>query len=286
MPGVNVTGKPSTTDIFLGRGRVLLATLDTTTLKPFHFRHVGNATAFSLNVESEKLEHQNSRSGVKAIDREITLSQKVGISLTLDEVLNFDNLAYFFSGTAEKGVANIAAAGDITDLLIHADAIKGRSYQLVDSNGNRLYDISPTSAHLTIKSGSGSVGAATTLVEGTSYEVDRKWGMVHLLSGGVHVDGHNLWFTYDSQGTEQVVDQVTMLTQSKTSVFLRFVGINPANSDKEILVDLHSVSLSADGELPLIGEEFATLTLVGVAERNETGYPTAPVGRVYFHGDA
>lgn len=286
MPGVNRTGKPSTSDIYLGRGRVLLATLDTTTQKPHHFRHVGNTTAFSLNVESEKLEHQNSRSGVKAIDREITLSQKVGITLTLDEVLNFENLAQFLSGTAEKDVANIASAGDQTDVLLHADAVKGRSYQLVDSSGGRLYDISTNTAHLTVKSGSGAVGAASTLTPGTDYEVDYKWGMVFLLSTGAHVDGNNLWFSYDSQGSEKVVDQVTMLTQSKQSVFLRFIGINPANSDKEILVDLHSVSLSADGELPLIGEEFSTLTLVGVAERNETGYPTAPVGRIYTHGDA
>ena len=98
MPGVNLTGLPTTTDLFLGRGSVELGVLDTTTGKPTSFRHVGNATAFTLNVESEKLEHQSSRSGVRAIDREIVLSQKIGISLTLDEATNFDNLALFLSG--------------------------------------------------------------------------------------------------------------------------------------------------------------------------------------------
>lgn len=287
MPGINRTGKPDTRDIYLGRGRVLLASLDPTTLKPVHFRHIGNCPGFVLNVESEKLEHQNSRSGVRSIDREITLSQKVGITITLDEVLNFDNLAYFFSGTAEKDVANAATSTTVTDRLLHADALKGRSYELTTSGGARLYDLSPTVAHLVVKSGSGAVGAAATLVEGTDYEVDRKWGMVHLLStSSTFVDGHNLWFSYTSQASEKPIDQVTLLTQSKLSVFLRFIGINPANSDSEVCVDLHSVSLSADGELPLIGEEFGTLNLTGTAERNETGYPTAPVGRIYHHGDA
>lgn len=284
MPGINRTGKPDTRDIFLGRGRVYLASLDSTTQKPTHFRHVGNSTAFSLNVESEKLEHQNSRSGVKAIDREITLSQKVGVTLTLDEVLNAENLAYFFSGTATKNVTNSATGASLTDILIHADALKTRSYELVNSSGGRLYDI--FTSGLIVKSGSGAVGSASTLTAGTDYEVDTKWGMIFLTSTGAHVDGNNLWFSYTSPGGEKTVDQVTMLTQSKQSVFLRFVGINPANSDKEVLLDLHSVSLSADGELPMIGEEFATLSLVGVAERNETGYPTAPVGRIYFHEDA
>lgn len=294
MPGINKTGKPDTKNIFLGRGRVFAASLDATTQKPAHFRHLGNVTAFGLTVESEKLEHQNSRTGVKSIDREIVLSQKVNVSLTLDEALDFDNLAYFFSGTAQKASAalnNAANDGTATDVLLHADAVTGRWYELRLADGKRLFDLSSNSAHLTVKSGSGAVGAATTLALGTDYEVDLKWGMILLRSSsdtpaGTHVDGNNLWFTYTSQSTEKDADQVTMLTQSKQSVFLRFVGINPANSDKEVLVDLHSVSLSADGELPMIGEEFSSLTLVGAAERNETGYPTAPVGRIYFHEDA
>jgi hypothetical protein len=291
MPGVNTTGKPQTTDIRLGRGAIHFASLDPVTRKPLGFRHLGNCIALTLNVESETLEHFSSRTGVRSVDKEIILSQKVGVSLTLDEN-NFQNWALFLSGTATKGVANPAAT-TVAGRLITADAFKGFSYQLENASGNRLFDLSANgvgAALLTVRTGGSAWGTGTTnLLEGTDYEVDRKWGTIFLLStGSTHVDGANLWFEYTTSGTsqEKVVDQVDILTQTSISGFLRYVGINAANNDKQECIDLHSVTLKADGELPLISDEYTSMTLVGSAERNETGYPTSPVGRIFTHADA
>ena len=282
MPGINRTGLPQTTDYFLGRGSLHAGVIDSVTGKPAHFRHLGNVVSFTLNSEIETLEHQNSRSEVKAVDREIILSQKIGVSMVLDEATNFENLALFFSGTATKDTTN-AARVTVTNQLAHADAAKGYSYELVNSTGVRLYDINPGS--LVVRSGGVSPGT-TLLVEGTDYTVDVRWGTIFLLTTGAHVDGDNLWFTYTSAGTEKLVDVVDMLTTSKQSVFLRFKAINAANNDKQMLVDLHSVTLKAEGDFSMIGEEYAEMTLTGVAEKNELGYPTAPVGRIYSHTDA
>lgn len=294
MPGVNLTGKPSTQDIYLGRGSVELALIGADG-KPYEFRHVGNSNTLNLTVESEKLEHQSSRSGVRAIDREIVLSQKIGITLTTDESTNFENLAAFLSGTATAAVTNPATGASETDLQIVDSVALGRSYNLVDASGGRLMDIDASGTPLNFSGASGgelvagttTAGSGTTLVAGTDYELDATWGTFFILSTAPNVTaGDKIWFSYTGQGSEKAVDEVNMLTVSKQSAFLRFKGINPANSDKQILVDLHSVSLSADGELPLIGEEFAQLTLTGVAERNETGFPSAPVGKIYYHSDA
>lgn len=292
MPGVNLTGKPSTSDLYLGRGSVELALINATTGKPYQFRHVGNSVGLTLNLETEKLEHQNSRSGVRSIDREIVLSQKVGIGLTIDEVTNFENLALFLSGTAAAAQTNAATNAAITDLLIVDGAKLGRSYDLVNAAGARLYDIHSTGSPKAfgnggIKAHATTLGSATPLVAGTDFELDPVWGTFLLLSTAVNVvAGDKIWLTYTGQTTEKAIDTVTMLTTSKQSAYLRFKGINPANSDRKILLDLHSVSLTADGELPLIGEEFAEITLTGVAERNELGFPTAPVGRFIYHTDA
>jgi len=284
MPGINKTGKPSTSDLYLGRGSVELAVINVLTGLPGDFRQVGNATAFALNVETEKLEHRNSRSGVRSVDREIILEQKVGVSLTMDETMNFDNLALFLSGQATGSVANPATAS-VTNALIATGAFKGRSYDLVNGSGARLMD---TRGTLTVKSGTaaGGSGAAGTLVVSTSYEVDTTWGTVFIVPTGAFTEGHSIWISYVPAGNEVAVYQVNMLTKSKQSAFLRFKGINPGNSDQKILVDLHSVSLSADGDLSLIGEEFSELTVTGVAERNELGFPTAPTGRIYYHANA
>lgn len=285
MPGINTSGKPNTSDLYLGRGALFLASIITTTGRPAHFRQLGNATSFTLNVSTETLEHQNSRSGVKVTDREIILSQKIGIAMSLDE-LNFDNLALFLSGAAENDVtgSNQARVASASDVLLHTDALKGFSYELRDTNGNRFYDLKDAGT-VTIKSGASS--AANTLVAGVDYEIDKIWGTVFLLStGSTFVNGHNLYFSYTTQSSEALLDRVNMLTTSKVSGFLRFKAINPANSDHQMLVDLHSVSLKADGDLPFIGEEFAELALTGVAEKNELGYASAPVGRIYYHTGA
>lgn len=285
MAGINRTGKPRSADYLLGRGSIEIAPLDSVTGKPLGFRHLGNCTAFSLNIESEKLEHQNSRTGVRTIDREIVLSQKVNVSVTLDEALNFENLALFFAGTAST-ITNPAAAGGVTDQLVIQAGAEGRSYELRKSDGSRLMDIN--SGSLTVKSGTfvGGAGAATTLTGAGNIEIDPVWGTIFIPSGSSFVDGHAIWFSYTSAGTEKAVDMVTLQTTSKVSYFLRFKAINPADNDRKILLDLHSVSLAADGDFNWIGEEFAELTLTGVAERNETGYSTAPTGRIYYHGDA
>ena len=281
MPGVNTTGKPQITDVRLGRGALHFALLDPVTRKPLGFRHLGNCTAFTLNVESETLEHLSSRTGVRSVDKEIILSQKVGVSMTLDE-LNYQNLALFLSGTATKAVTNPART-TVAVLQIAAAGYEGFSYQLVNSSGNRLFDLAPATAVIRTATSGGTV-----LTLGVDYEIDLKWGTVFIIPGAPnHADGAPLFFSYITAGTEQQgVDQVDLLTQASISGFLRYVSINAANNDKQENLDLHSVTLKADGELPMISDEFSTLTLTGSAERNETGYPTSPVGRFYTHADA
>lgn len=287
MPGVNRTGLPNTQDIWLGRGAVYFGTLNATTGKPEHFRHLGNCKQISGNQETETLDHNSSRSGIKVVNRQIVLSQKLNLTVVLDEI-NFDNLALAFSGEALKDQANAARSGNTTNKLLHADAKKGFSYELRDASEARLYDINLGS--LVVKSHSGSdptAGGVATLVEGTDYTVDTIFGTVFLLStGSTHVDGYSLWFSYTSAGSEKLVDQVKMMNKSKISGFLRYVGINPANADKKMLVDFHSVSLKPEGDINFISDEFMELTLSGVAESNELGYPNSPIGNIFYHGDA
>jgi hypothetical protein len=285
MPGINTTGKPQTSDILLGRGSIKLALLDSGG-KPLGFRHIGNCKVFSLGLEKETLEHKSSRSGVATIDREIPLSQKINVTVTFDEILNFQNLATFLSGSATQSVTNRAATGTITDAVlapVAATTTKGMTYELRDSTGARLYDINPGS--LTVKGGA-TLGGASTLTGAANVEVDAAFGTVFIPATSSFTNGHGLWFSYTSAGTEKAVDMVDMMTVSKQSYFLRFEGINAASNDKKFLVDLHSVSLTADGDLALLGDEFAEATVTGVAERNETGFPTSPVGRIIIHGDS
>lgn len=281
MPGLNTTGSPNTADINLGRGALFFAELDATTQKPLGLRHLGNCSSLTLTVELDTLPHYSSRAGTRYLDREVVLTQGVKVGVTLDE-LNYQNLALFLAGTATAAVTNPSRTS-VTDQQISAAAYKGQRYLMVNSSGSQLMDCDGA---IVVKSGSGAVGAAATLTAGTDYTVDTKWGIIFLLSTGAHVDGHKLWFSYTTTGAEKAYDEVDLLTQTKVSGFLKYVGINAANSDKQQVLDLHSVNLKADGEVPLIGDEFSTLTFTGAAERNEIGFPASPVGRFYTHADA
>lgn len=280
MPGVNTTGKPNTSDIVLGRGAIHAAVINSTTGKPGGFRHLGNCTAFNLTMETETLEHQSSRTGVRSVDREVILSQKAGVSITLDEN-SYQNLALWLSGTSTAGETNPATGATFADYEISDNALEGYSYLLTDDNGDRMFDVSGT---IVLKMDRASTDV--TLVENVDYELDRTMGMVFLIPGGTNIvaaPGNDLTLDYTATGSEAVLDTVDLLTQASVTVFLRFIGINAANSDKKEVLDLHSVTLKADGEMQRIGDEFAAMTLTGSAERNELGYPASPVGRFYTH---
>lgn len=287
MPGVNTSGRPDPTNYWLGRGKILLGKLGTNG-KPYDMRHVGNCKSLTLSSEVETLPHQNSRSGVKVIDREVLVSQQFNVRLVLDE-LSFDNLALALSGETSTGIANPATA-DITDLRIAVDAMKGRWYDLVDASGNRLYDVD--AAELVIKDGTGTTpGSALTL--GTDYELDAIWGRIFIRpESSAFTDGEELFMTYDGGETgtgttkERTLQKATIGTATSTPMFLSYVGINAADDDTQMLLNLHSVTLRLDGDMSHIGDEFSEITLVGVAGKNETGYPNSPIGEYITHAGA
>lgn len=285
MPGVNRTGIPSSDSVWLGRGTVEAALLDSITGLPTHFRILGNCKSLGLNIDIQTLEHTSSRSGISTVDLEVPLSQKLTVNLTLDHVTDFDNLALFLSGQALKDQPNAARTADVTGKLIVAGGLKGRAYELRNASEERLYDLDPDTALLDLKQHATTLGSATPLAEGPDYTVDRVWGTIFLLSTGAFVDGNRLWFDYDSQTTEQLIDVVNLLTQTSTTVFLRYKGINP-NTGKKVSVDLHSVNLRANGDMNLISEDFSEMPFSGIAGQNTLGYPTSPVGRIIYHPDA
>lgn len=63
-------------------------------------RDVGNAPAFNVALEQEKLEHFSSRSGFRSKDKEATLQLTATVTFTLDEV-NVENLALVLLANTE-----------------------------------------------------------------------------------------------------------------------------------------------------------------------------------------
>lgn len=262
MPGLNLTGQAETKDYNVGRGKVYAAELDANSI-PKGYRFLGNAPEMNVSVETETLEHQSSTGGLKVTDKEVVISQKATCALTLDE-LNFQNMALFFSGeTASHD--NTAATSILT----------GSSNLVVDAQG-RWYDIYQTATGVPTSDSSGDrlydCGAITITgsVLGTDFEVDLQMGRIFIITGGnLTVGSHDLDVAANA-GADTSIDEVRALTTSTVVVALKYVSENPANADAQTEFQFHQIGLKAEGDFALISDEYTTMSLTGVAERNVT----------------
>lgn len=261
MAGLNTSGQPNTSDYNLGRGAVYFATNHATTGLPLAYRHLGNAPEFNINLEVETLEHQASLSGLKTTDKEVTVSQTLGLSLSLDEI-NFQNLAIFMSG-ATSTHTNVESVVS----LLYTAAETGRWYDIYDpTTGGRVYDILIETDIIVA-----TQGPSATLTITTDYLVDLVMGRVFLNSGATsHVSGvDDLQIDYTASGTTiAAIDTVEALTTTTVAGALKFIGQNPTDADHQQEFQFHQVSLKAEGDFSLIGDDWTVMQMTGKAEKN------------------
>ena len=273
MPGINSTGAPSTRDYTLGRGVVRLAKLTAAGLPDADgFRDLGNAPEFSINVSSEELTHQSSREQIKFTDKRVTISQEVGVSFQLDE-MNFQNLADAFAGTTETH----DNPHDTVFASVVASAVKkGAWYQIKDASGARVYALDAAGVVYTVEQDPS--GTPATLVEGTDYEIDEQLGLLRILPGSAVLDGDEIGIDVTAgASTPQDLEQVNALKVAAVEGALLFVQENAADGGNKTEYLFHKVSLSSDGDLSLIGDEFQVANFSGIAEANNAVSDTSKV---------
>lgn len=265
---INSTGKPDTRDYLLGRGIVYLAQLDANSL-PLEYRDLGNSPQFAITVESEELLHQSSRTGLRVTDKRITLSQDISLNFQLDEI-SHDNLALFFTGTTESitnpAVAGVGSMG--SPIAITASVVLGRWYDLktaYDGLGNPTAFTADSVPKIRRTS-----GTPMDLVLNTDYEIDRFMGRVFIKHNAVNVVATDdiAWYSAADASAPATLQRMKALKGTVKDYALKFVAENPANQAEKIEYEFHSVQISADGDLSLIGDEFSVVGFSGSAQKN------------------
>lgn len=265
---INSTGKPDSRDYLLGRGIIYLAPLDANGL-PLAYRDLGNSPALSITVESEELIHFLSRSGLRVADKRITLSQDISLSFQLDEV-SHDNLALFFTGTTASitnpAVAGVGSMG--SPIAITASVELGRWYDLktaYDGTGNPTAFSADSFPKIRRTS-----GTPMDLVINVDYEIDRAMGRVFIKHNAVNVAASDdiAWYSAADATAPATLQLMRALKGSVRDYALKFIAENPANSSEKIEYEFHSVQISADGDLSLIGDEFSVVGFSGSAQKN------------------
>lgn len=224
-------------------------------LKPFGgsggHRPIGSVSTCQLTHSEEEVRARNygidggTLSSVRRLDQ-------VGVSLTLQS-LSIPNLTQALRGTAQS---------------IESGTVTAAEYTATPGELIRLPHVAPTSVSVTGASGT------PTYVAGTDYKVTGA-GIVPL-EGGAITAASTVEISY-SYGAQQIVQA---LTSGAAEYSLVFDGVNEAENNQVVVVDLHRIKFGLPESMDLIGDEFATLTIPGelLLDATQTG---AGVSRFY-----
>ncbi|MDR2550019.1 MAG: hypothetical protein LBD10_07480 [Desulfobulbus sp.] len=202
------------------------------------FQLVGNCKKFAPKVETETKENKlNGRDTLGQTADSYTRITGSTVSLVFNR---YDPtlLAASFMGCA---VDRAAATGPYTATIT---GIKDRWVEVgaVDLDTCTVKDATDTD----------------TYIEGTDYEVNKRTGMVKVLT--VDLDGATLHVSGNKLG--QSGFKITGATRPMVNVALRLDGKNNADGSP-VLVTIWRAQLRADGEFDFMGEDFPELTFSG-----------------------
>lgn len=230
-----------TDQYYYGQGRVSIAIRNAITGVLGPFQWVGDVSALSIKLTVDKVTHNESYSGQMAQTVSFPTKKTATIDMTVNQV-DSDNLALALFGnkitTAEGTVSGEVLTG-LTDV--------GDEFYLANQ---AVTDVVLTDSN----------AAPKTLEEGTDYSLDdANFGRGTLLNKtGITLP---IKAAYSYAGSEAV----GVFTAKQPNVALRYEGINLADDNKPVLVDLYKVTTDPLAELALVstGNDVAGMQITG-----------------------
>jgi hypothetical protein len=196
---------------------------------------VGNVSALSIQIATTVVEHKNSQDGQRAIDLRLITETKATLSMTLER---FDaaNLATCLRGTSTKQTGGTVTA---EPHVAHPGAVVALNKMKVSA--------------VTVKKG------ATTYVLGTDYQLNTEAGSIMCLSTGAMVEGDAITVDY-TYATQYLTDAMTL---GLTDLYLRFEGLNTADTNAPVVVEVFKFNTDPLKELSLISDAVQQFQLTG-----------------------
>jgi hypothetical protein len=214
---------------YSGQGVVLLGTRSETGTA-LNLRPVGNVSSLVITVETSVLEHKESQTGNRAIDLRLTTETKCKLSMTMENFIA-DNLADCLRGDSTTVAAGTTVAG----------VVDGGTVGTVSSLG--------------------VIGLTAATITGKTIDVDYE---INLEAGSVK------WLT-DQSANLNIVTSLTYaahevvdpLVNGFTELYMRFEGLNTADSNKPVVVEIFKFSTDPLKELALISDGVQQFVLEG-----------------------
>lgn len=244
-------------EYFSGQGVVLLAKRKAGgALGPFY--PAGNVSDLKLSIAVSTLEHKESKTGQRATDLRLTTETKVSLSMT-GEHFSADNFA-----RVSRGAAVEIAAGTETDfpLVGYSGGVTALGHLNVSSV---VLKTAPESPAVPV-----TLTAYTDEVTPWDYRVNAEAGSIMLngdeaswdglTSGDFNVDGEAALTVSYSYAAQSRIDA---LTEGEEELFLRFEGLNTADENKPVVVEVFRMRSDPFKELSLISDGVQQFVLEG-----------------------
>lgn len=229
---------------FSGQGELLIAERDSVTGLPLGYRPVGNVPDLKITNAPSNLEHKESRTGNRSTDLRLQTELKVGFSFTLEN-LNKENLALALRGKATSVVGASVTAEASKVYLGLVMALKHAKVSAV-----------------VVKKAAATLVAYTNPATPYDYKVNAamgsiEWSATPSTSG--LVDGDEVAIDY-THAAQEVVEG---LTEGTSERFLRFEGLNTADENSPVIVDIFRAAADPLKELALISDTVGQFVLEG-----------------------
>lgn len=227
------------------QGRVYLGKRDSEG-KPIEVRSPGNVAELKLSLKTDVLEHYESQSGQRTLDHRMVKQKSASVTLTIEEFTK-ENLAL-----ALYGNFLVASPGSVSN-----EEVGGSNPALTE----RYFLAHPKIGSLVLQDSSAT---PATLIEGLDYTVDKDFGALQLLR--LH-DGGSPPVPYTAplraSYTFGTSTEIGIFTQALPERYLRLEGLNTAQANAKVLVELYRVAFDPLKEISFISNDYNKFEMEG-----------------------
>lgn len=224
---------------FSGQGRVYIGARDAAG-NPQGLNFVGNVPELKVSLSVETLEHQESTSGQRLTDLQLIKTKKGEFACTLEELIAVNLSLALYGTTVEQ------TSGTVTSEALPNPVTAGSLYLLAKQNVSSVVVKDSSATPKTLPAG--------------QYSLNAKHGSLSITdktTGGPFVEPFKVDYAYG------VAQSTALFTQPLPERWVRFEGLNTADSNREVVIDLYRVAINPAKELSIITEELLKFELSG-----------------------
>lgn len=242
---------------FSGQGEIFVADRDSSgNIGPY--RSVGNVPSLTVSLETSVQDHKESITGKRLTDYRLITENKATVTMTLEKFTK-KNLQLLMYGSDQSTTSSTSVTGEVLKTGVLTVAV------------NDIYFTKfPNASSVVVKAGS------TTLTLNTDYSLTTSggWAKITILTIANMGSSGNLTVDYSAAA----FDSVVLFKAPNTERALKFLGLNTADSDRVVNVELYRIIFDPAANVALINDELAQFELTGSALVDTTRLNDATLG--------